>query len=68
MNFEVGDYVIEVSGFNGGAIESYVLGVLSEGNCGDGALNLGEECDDRNLADGDGCSRDCRIEVPCGMA
>ena len=30
VNFEVGDYVIEVSGANGGAIESYVLGVLSE--------------------------------------
>ena len=32
--------------------------------CGDWLLrlNLGEECDDGNNADGDGCSRNCRLE------
>lgn len=30
--------------------------------CGDGNLNLGEECDDGNTTDGDGCSHDCKIE------
>ncbi|CAE7559633.1 GAT1 [Symbiodinium natans] len=32
--------------------------------CGDGIRHIvaGEECDDGNLIDGDGCSRDCRIE------
>ena len=32
--------------------------------CGDGTLDaeFGEECDDGNLIDGDGCSRKCKIE------
>ena len=33
--------------------------------CADGILNAGEECDDGNLVDGDGCTRDCIIEF-CG--
>jgi cysteine-rich repeat protein len=32
------------------------------GVCGDGRLDAGEECDDENLVDGDGCDADCRIE------
>jgi cysteine-rich repeat protein len=34
------------------------------GMCGDEVLqqSLGEECDDGNLRDGDGCSRDCRFD------
>lgn len=34
--------------------------------CGDGALDPGEECDDGNLVDGDGCSSVCTIEPLCG--
>ncbi|KAG9338491.1 hypothetical protein JZ751_025725 [Albula glossodonta] len=30
--------------------------------CGDGELQGKEECDDRNLLDGDGCSKKCRME------
>ncbi len=30
--------------------------------CGDGVLVTPEECDDKNPAGGDGCSKDCRIE------
>jgi cysteine-rich repeat protein len=30
--------------------------------CGNGMLEVGEECDDGNIADGDGCSATCRIE------
>lgn len=32
--------------------------------CGDGYVNLsnGEECDDRNFENGDGCDMDCKIE------
>lgn len=30
--------------------------------CGDGEDNPGEECDDGNVADGDGCSADCTVE------
>jgi cysteine-rich repeat protein len=33
--------------------------------CGDGIQNGGEECDDGNLVDGDGCSAECITEL-CG--
>jgi cysteine-rich repeat protein len=33
--------------------------------CGDGIVNSGEDCDDRNLGEEDGCSPECRIEA-CG--
>jgi cysteine-rich repeat protein len=38
--------------------------------CGNGALNAscGEECDDGNLADGDGCDSSCRYELACAPA
>ncbi len=31
--------------------------------CGDGSLGAGEECDDGNAADGDGCSATCQDEA-----
>ena len=34
--------------------------------CGDGNLDPGEECDDGNNLDGDGCSSQCTIEPYCG--
>jgi cysteine-rich repeat protein len=37
--------------------------------CGDGTVDAGEECDDGNNADGDGCSANCTVEPPpkdCG--
>ncbi len=35
--------------------------------CGDGLPGAGEQCDDGNNVDGDGCSASCQIEVPvCG--
>ncbi len=37
------------------------------GNCGNGAVDTGEQCDDGNTAAGDGCSSSCRIEA-CGNA
>jgi formylglycine-generating enzyme len=30
--------------------------------CGNGALDPGEECDDGNTVDGDGCSGECKVE------
>jgi cysteine-rich repeat protein len=33
--------------------------------CGDGTLDLGEDCDDGNNVDGDGCRGDCTLEI-CG--
>jgi cysteine-rich repeat protein len=34
--------------------------------CGDGAIGIGEQCDDGNTTDGDGCSATCEVEGPCG--
>ena len=31
-------------------------------NCGDGDLDLGEECDDNNIMPNDGCSANCMVE------
>ena len=35
------------------------------GDCGNGVLEAGEQCDDGNTVAGDGCSPNCRLEV-CG--
>ena len=40
-------------------------GDISPVGCGNGTLDPGEECDDGNSEDGDGCSISCRIER-CG--
>lgn len=37
-------------------------GFLAGGVCGDGDNNAGEECDDDNLLNGDGCSSECEVE------
>lgn len=34
--------------------------------CGNNFLEPGEQCDDGNIANGDGCSRECRFESTCG--
>ena len=39
--------------------------VCIETNCGNGKVDVGEDCDDGNITDGDGCSHDCRQEA-CG--
>lgn len=36
--------------------------VCRPSTCGNGRLDAGEECDDGNRSDGDGCDRACRIE------
>lgn len=33
--------------------------------CGDGIQQIGEECDDGNTEDGDGCSSTCRLQEIC---
>ena len=37
---------------------------LSPIACGNGILETGEECDDGNTANGDGCSAQCTVEIP----
>src|SRR5690606_10705365 len=36
-------------------------------DCGNGIVEIGEACDDGNLRDSDGCSRDCQYDtLACG--
>lgn len=45
------------------AIELYTLVItLLEPGCSNGIIELGEDCDDANAADGDGCSAACTFE------
>ncbi len=47
------------SGGGGGSTTSGIGG----GTCGDATPTPGEECDDGNAIDGDGCSADCQAEM-----
>ena len=35
--------------------------------CGDGVVNAGEQCDDGNQVNGDGCSATCTVEAPTSI-
>ena len=39
------------------------VSICSQGQCGDGVLDVGEECDDDNKEAGDGCSPTCKKEA-----
>jgi cysteine-rich repeat protein len=43
-----------------------VDGACTLTRCGDGVVTGDEQCDDGNLADGDGCSSLCELEQQCG--
>ena len=43
-------------------------GAVNLAFCGDGAFDLGEQCDDNNVANGDGCSNKCLLEGSTGVA
>jgi cysteine-rich repeat protein len=38
--------------------------ILCSASCGNHVLNIGEDCDDGNTMNGDGCSATCRTENP----
>ncbi len=58
-----GSYEVIVSGFGGRAVEAYVVDiVVGLVTCGDGDIGPGEECDDGNSADLDGCDAECNVE------
>jgi cysteine-rich repeat protein len=50
-----------VAGDDGAAAESRALALASA--CGNGVVDAGEQCDDGNAADHDGCSATCTIEL-----
>jgi len=49
----------------GGKVSDFKEAIPAPPLCGDGLVDPGEQCDDGNLGDGDGCSSACIIEF-CG--
>jgi cysteine-rich repeat protein len=63
---EPGVYIARVDGYNGRAIDAYMLDVRFGGICGDGEINLGETCDNGADVEGDFCDAECQLIVGCG--
>jgi cysteine-rich repeat protein len=57
--------VVDDSGGNEGTLQRWILRVTTVGTCGNGVVDAGEECDDGNGGNGDGCDEDCRPSA-CG--
>ncbi len=51
--------VVDDAGGQRGTLRSWTLELTATAPCGDGVLDAGEQCDDGNSADGDGCEHDC---------
>ncbi len=61
-----GTYFVRVSASPKASIPTfaYKLGLaLTQDICGDGVITGGEQCDDGNLAAGDGCGVTCQLEI-----
>jgi cysteine-rich repeat protein len=61
---------VEGPGFPGGAVQTDLFSVIGKRAvfCGNGFVDPGEECDDRNVTDGDCCSSTCQLDAagtPC---
>ena len=49
--------------YDSGTLDFWALDVCVTKGCGNGDVEVGEQCDDGNLASGDGCSPHCEVEV-----
>ena len=47
------------------ALDNVAVTCPISGNCGNGVVNSGEQCDDGNAANGDGCNSMCKTETTC---
>jgi cysteine-rich repeat protein len=50
---------------NVGTLDGWSLGIVTAAVCGDGVVDPGEQCDDGNAVDGDGCDSNC-TPTACG--
>ena len=57
--------VVDDTAGNTGTLNGWSLRVVTAAACGDGTVNPGEQCDDGNAIDGDGCDHDC-TPTACG--
>lgn len=60
---DAGEIRFDAAGLDGGrdsGVDAYVAA------CGNAMIEAGEECDDGNLGDGDGCDGSCEREAFCG--
>ncbi|HEX5037237.1 MAG TPA: choice-of-anchor Q domain-containing protein [bacterium] len=55
-----------VDGDDNGTIRCDIGAFELQPLCGNGSLDVGEECDDGNATAGDGCAVDCTLEPACG--
>ena len=61
-----GTYYVRVQSYNGASrIPAYQLRIRTTAamGCGNGVVEMGEQCDDFNTMTGDGCDGSCQIEV-----
>ncbi|MDC3959620.1 proprotein convertase P-domain-containing protein [Polyangium jinanense] len=59
-----GTYYVRVEDYqNNGTIPNYLLQISFNALCGDGQKQGSEQCDDGNVAGGDGCASNCMIEA-----
>jgi cysteine-rich repeat protein len=57
--------VVDDAGGNTGTLNGWTLRLVTATVCGDGVVDLGEQCDDGNAVDGDGCDSNC-MPTGCG--
>jgi cysteine-rich repeat protein len=57
--------VVDDAAGNTGTLNGWTLSVVTAAVCGDGVLDAGEQCDDGNGIDGDGCDSNC-TPTGCG--
>ncbi|KXI27145.1 M4 family metallopeptidase [Paraglaciecola hydrolytica] len=63
LRFDLGtDGCNGVTGWYVDSVEAYSCSAEVAPICGDGALDIGEMCDDGNSNNGDGCSSSCQVE------
>ena len=65
-NLAAGTYYVRVSASPKASIPTFAYKLslaLTADICGDGIVTAGEQCDDLNLAPGDGCSPTCQLEI-----
>jgi cysteine-rich repeat protein len=69
-NLMAGTYYIRVLGFGSGVAGRGTFNLVYNFNtatCGNNSLEFGEECDDGNLTNGDGCNSACSYENPAAI-